>query len=172
MFAVLALLVGVVLGAIFEPSVPLVLQPYLPIAVVAALVEGAPPATEAAVPEPVPDEEPAREWDVDGPDTAAGTEPVAAPQPTTRQRRLSTTGALIGLLLVLFGFAFVVQLRSHAADPGLTTARPEDLVRILSDLDARKDRLSQEISQLRTTQQQLAAGSQGRAAALDAAAKR
>ena len=37
MFAVLALLVGVVLGAIFEPSVPLVLQPYLPIAVVAAL---------------------------------------------------------------------------------------------------------------------------------------
>src|SRR5437588_13072500 len=37
MFAVLALLVGVVLGAIFEPSVPLVLQPYLPIAVIAAL---------------------------------------------------------------------------------------------------------------------------------------
>jgi len=137
-----------------------------------AVVDGAPPATGAAVPEPVADEEPAREWDVDGPDTAAGTEPVAAPQPTTRQRRLSTTGALIGLLLVLFGFAFVVQLRSHAADPGLTTARPEDLVRILSDLDARKDRLSQEISQLRTTQQQLAAGSQGRAAALDAAAKR
>jgi small basic protein len=37
MFAVLALIVGVVLGAVFEPSVPLALQPYLPIAVVAAL---------------------------------------------------------------------------------------------------------------------------------------
>jgi len=37
MFAVLALVVGVVLGAIFEPSVPVALQPYLPIAVVAAL---------------------------------------------------------------------------------------------------------------------------------------
>jgi small basic protein len=37
MFAVLALLAGVVLGVIFEPSVPLGLQPYLPIAVVAAL---------------------------------------------------------------------------------------------------------------------------------------
>ena len=37
MFAVLALVVGVVLGALFEPSVPLALQPYLPIAVVAAL---------------------------------------------------------------------------------------------------------------------------------------
>jgi small basic protein len=37
MFAVLALLAGVVLGVIFEPSVPVGLQPYLPIAVVAAL---------------------------------------------------------------------------------------------------------------------------------------
>src|SRR5207245_9985232 len=72
----------------------------------------------------------------------------------------------------LLGFAFVIQLRSNATDPQLASARPEDLVRILSDLDARKDRLSQEISQLETTQQQLAAGSQGRAAALDAAAKR
>ena len=37
MFAVLALFAGVVLGVIFKPSVPLDLQPYLPIAVVAAL---------------------------------------------------------------------------------------------------------------------------------------
>jgi small basic protein len=37
MFAVLALVAGAVLGVIFEPSVPVALQPYLPIAVVAAL---------------------------------------------------------------------------------------------------------------------------------------
>jgi small basic protein len=37
MIAVLALIAGVALGLIFEPSVPAVLQPYLPIAVVAAL---------------------------------------------------------------------------------------------------------------------------------------
>jgi small basic protein len=37
MFAVLALIAGVVVGTVFEPSVPLALQPYLPIAVVAAL---------------------------------------------------------------------------------------------------------------------------------------
>ena len=37
MFAVLALIVGVVLGVIFKWSVPVALQPYLPIAVVAAL---------------------------------------------------------------------------------------------------------------------------------------
>jgi small basic protein len=37
MFAVLAMIVGVVLGVVLEPTVPLALQPYLPIAVVAAL---------------------------------------------------------------------------------------------------------------------------------------
>jgi len=34
---ILGLAVGVVLGLVFHPTVPLVLQPYLPIAVVAAL---------------------------------------------------------------------------------------------------------------------------------------
>jgi small basic protein len=37
MIAVLALLAGVVLGIVFDPAVPAALQPYLPIAVVAAL---------------------------------------------------------------------------------------------------------------------------------------
>lgn len=37
MIAVLALVLGVVLGVVLDPSVPVGLQPYLPIAVVAAL---------------------------------------------------------------------------------------------------------------------------------------
>jgi small basic protein len=37
MIAVLALVVGVVVGLVLEPTVPVGLQPYLPIAVVAAL---------------------------------------------------------------------------------------------------------------------------------------
>src|SRR3954451_2976627 len=37
MIAVLFLVVGVVLGVVLEPTVPVALQPYLPIAVVAAL---------------------------------------------------------------------------------------------------------------------------------------
>jgi small basic protein len=37
MIAVLALIAGVVLGLVLEPTVPTVLEPYLPIAVVAAL---------------------------------------------------------------------------------------------------------------------------------------
>lgn len=37
MIAAVGLIVGVVVGLIFEPTVPLWLQPYLPIAVIAAL---------------------------------------------------------------------------------------------------------------------------------------
>ncbi|MBM2616237.1 small basic family protein [Actinoplanes sp. LDG1-06] len=37
MIAVLALIAGVALGIFFDPTVPVALQPYLPIAVVAAL---------------------------------------------------------------------------------------------------------------------------------------
>ncbi len=37
MLMVLALIAGIVLGVVLEPTVPLALQPYLPIAVVAAL---------------------------------------------------------------------------------------------------------------------------------------
>lgn len=37
MFAVIALVVGVALGVIFKPTVPVALVPYLPIAVIAAL---------------------------------------------------------------------------------------------------------------------------------------
>jgi small basic protein len=37
MFAVLAMIAGIALGLVFKPAVPLAMQPYLPIAVVAAL---------------------------------------------------------------------------------------------------------------------------------------
>jgi uncharacterized protein YlxW (UPF0749 family) len=98
--------------------------------------------------------------------------PAGAPPPPVRRRRVSAAGAIIGLLLGLLGFAFVVQLRSNSTDQQLSADRPEDLVRILSDLDARKDRLSQEIATLQTTQEQLAAGSQSRQAALAEASRR
>jgi uncharacterized protein YlxW (UPF0749 family) len=110
----------------------------------------------------VPDEPP--------PDEPPPDEPP--PPAATRRVRLSAAGAVIGLLLGLLGFAFVVQLRSNSTDQQLSADRPEDLVRILSDLDARKDRLSQEINTLETTQQQLAAGSQSRQAALAEASRR
>jgi uncharacterized protein YlxW (UPF0749 family) len=87
-------------------------------------------------------------------------------------RRLSSAGALIWVLLALFGFTLVVQLRSNNADEGLATARQEDLVRILSDLEARDQRLQAEINTLEQSQRSLTSGVAGRQAALAEADKR
>jgi len=87
-------------------------------------------------------------------------------------RKLSSASALIWVLLALFGFTLVVQLRSNDADQGLATARQEDLVRILSDLEARDTRLSAEIATLEQSQRQLTSGVAGRQAALAEADKR
>ncbi len=106
------------------------------------------------------------------PEPMAGPTDEAAPAAQRRQRRVSAGSAVIGVLLGLLGFGLVVQLRSNATDPQLASSRPEDLVRIISDLDARKDRLSQEITSLEGTKQQLEAGSEGRSTALAEASRR
>jgi uncharacterized protein YlxW (UPF0749 family) len=106
-----------------------------------------------------------------GSDEPAGDGAVQEPQPATANR-MSTAGAVIGLLLVLLGFAFVVQVRSNTTDPQLAASRPEDLVRILSDLDAREQRLRLEIENLEETRRQLDSGAQGREAARAEARRR
>jgi uncharacterized protein YlxW (UPF0749 family) len=124
-----------------------------------------------AGPDPAPDGDAADE------PAAVSPEPVVAAESTgpTAQapwRRLSSAGALIWVLLALFGFTLVVQLRSNSADEGLATARQEDLVRILSDLEARDQRLQTEITELEQSQRRLTSGVEGRQAALADAEKR
>jgi uncharacterized protein YlxW (UPF0749 family) len=87
-------------------------------------------------------------------------------------RRASAAGAMIGLLLVVLGFALVTQVRNTNTDNQLSTARPEDLVRILSDLDAREERLRRELAELEESKRQLESGAQGREAALAEARRR
>jgi uncharacterized protein YlxW (UPF0749 family) len=89
-----------------------------------------------------------------------------------RRPRLTSAGVLIGVLIALLGFALAVQLRNHTADPALASARQEDLVRILSDLEAQEERARQEISDLEERQRQLTSGAQGRQAALEQATQR
>ena len=101
-----------------------------------------------------------------------GDGPAADHPASPPRRRLSSAGTLIWVLLALFGFTLVVQLRSNDADDGLATARQEDLVRILSDLEARDTRLQAEIAALETSQRQLTSGVAGREAALAEADKR
>ncbi|MEV4824316.1 DUF881 domain-containing protein [Micromonospora sp. NPDC049274] len=101
-------------------------------------------------------------------------EPVvesAAPVAAGRSR-FSAAGVMIAALLALLGFTLVVQLRTTSADPTLGATRQEDLVRILSDLDARENRLQQDIRALEDSQRQLTSGAQGRQAALDEATRR
>jgi uncharacterized protein YlxW (UPF0749 family) len=122
---------------------------------------GAEPVPEAVDPA-VPEKEAQAEAAPDAPVAAK----AAAP------RRLTSAGTLILVLLALFGFTLVVQLRSNDGDQGLATMRQEDLVRILSDLDASDSRLQSQISALETSQRQLSSGVAGRQAALAEAEKR
>lgn len=89
-----------------------------------------------------------------------------------RQRRPALTGLFAGLLVGLLGFGFVVQMRSNSADPALTTQRQEDLVRILDELDGRRERLRDEIGSLEERKRQLSSDTAGREAALDEARRR
>ena len=101
-----------------------------------------------------------------------GPEPTDAPGPRRPGSRSSGTGAIIGLLLVVLGFAIATQVRSTNTDEALDNARPEDLVRILSDLDSRAERLRREIAELEESKRQLESGAQGREAALAEARRR
>jgi uncharacterized protein YlxW (UPF0749 family) len=90
-----------------------------------------------------------------------------------RRRRFSAAGAVIALLVGLLAFALVVQVKSNTSgDNALDNARQDDLVRILSDLNAREQRQRNEIASLQTTLNQLGAGAEGRDAALAEAKRR
>ncbi|MEV6522095.1 DUF881 domain-containing protein [Longispora sp. NPDC051575] len=125
-----------------------------------------PEAAPAAAPEPDPSSEPPSE---PGPPSSDDRSPEA-PGRSPTSRRLS--GALIALLLAVVGFAVVIQVRSNATDEGLSSARQEDLVRILGDLDSRQERLRTELSALEESKRQLTSGAQNKEAALAAARAR
>jgi uncharacterized protein YlxW (UPF0749 family) len=114
------------------------------------------------------DDEPAADVTPDdvSPDDAA---PVG---PRRRRSRDPLAAVLIGVLTLLLGFAFAVQVRSTDTDQQLAGAREEDLVRILDDLTAQEDRLRQEVADQRAALDQLGSTDSASAAALAEARKR
>lgn len=103
-------------------------------------------------------------------DAAGGGETRSAASGAARPRPRGGT-VTIAVLLALLGFSLVVQVKSNSADSSFATARQEDLVRILSDLEAQEERLRQEIAELEESQRQLTSGVQGRRAALEEATR-
>jgi uncharacterized protein YlxW (UPF0749 family) len=128
------------------------------------------------------------EREADAPSPAPSTTPSpgaapltpAAPSPGTSRRvarallhpHARRVDLAVAALLLLLGFALVVQVRSTRNDGPLTNARQEDLIAILDDLDNRSDRLRQEIGALSDSKAQLTSGDGQSAAALAEARRR
>jgi uncharacterized protein YlxW (UPF0749 family) len=112
-----------------------------------------------------------------GPTDAEAAETEAAPghagpaRPAPTVSRARRAGVWIGLLTALLGFALAVQVKSTES-MALPTARQEDLVRILDDLNAREERLRRDIADLERTRSELTSGAVGSEAALQEARRR
>jgi uncharacterized protein YlxW (UPF0749 family) len=117
----------------------------------------------------------------DAPDLDTPAEPVAA-QPAAptaeeapakrRRRRDPLAAVLIGVLTLLLGFAFAVQVRTTGTGEDYSTLREEDLVRILDTLDAREDRLREQIADQRAALRELTSDDSRSEAALQEAEER
>lgn len=129
-----------------------------------------PDASSAAGADPTsaveePTERPAQPAEEETPAEAA----VAA---TVRRKRDPMASALIGILTLLLGFAFAVQVRSADDAQQLQGAREEDLVRILDELNAREDRLRAQLADQRNALADLTDSDSRSEAALEAARDR
>jgi uncharacterized protein YlxW (UPF0749 family) len=119
---------------------------------------------------PAPEEPETEEPETEEPETEEP-EP-AAEEPPARRKRDPLAAALIGVLTLLLGFAFAVQVRNADDAQQLAGAREEDLVRILDELDAREERLRAQLSEQRADLQDLTDTDSQSEAALEAARER
>jgi len=105
---------------------------------------------------------------------------MSSDQPTPRRSvwrallrfRARRVDLLVAALLAVLGFALAVQVRSTQDEGLLASARQEDLVQILDELDNRSDRLREEVASLTRTQEELSSGSGDATTALREARRR
>ncbi|WP_029432504.1 DUF881 domain-containing protein [Blastococcus sp. URHD0036] len=137
--------------------------------------EAAEPAPPAAGPEPAEAAAPESESGPEAAKPESGpepTEPGPAGPPAARRRRDPVAAALIGVLTLLLGFAFAVQVRVTDTDQALTGAREEDLVRILDELEAEQARLRAQLADQRGALRDLSDSDSRADAALEEAQER
>ncbi len=106
------------------------------------------------------------------------TEPQPSPRPTgwaaigeVLTRRPSRGQWIVAILLFGLGFGLAVQVRTTQQD-ALSAARTSDLVRILDDLGAQRDRLEAEEARLRATIAELESSADQAQAAREASRER
>ncbi|HWV77772.1 MAG TPA: DUF881 domain-containing protein [Isoptericola sp.] len=112
-------------------------------------------------------------------DRADADGPEAAPAAASGWRRLgaalrpraSRSQVLAGVLCAALGFALVVQVQQSASDQ-LSSARQEDLVRLLDEVTDRAQQLGDEVSGLEATRDELESGSGQARSALELAEQR
>ena len=125
-----------------------------------------PPEEEPTPDEPVVDDT-APDEPADPP--AASTEETPAP---ARRRRDLPAALLIGVLTLLLGFAFTVQVRNSDEDQVLAGAREEDLVRIVDEVSSRGERLRELIADQRSALGDLTSSDSESSSALEEARSR
>ena len=106
------------------------------------------------------------------PDATEPENEPGAPAKARRRRRNLVAAALIGVLTLLLGFAFAVQVRSTDTQQALSGAREEDLVGILDELNAQDERLRQQINEQRAALDQLTSSDSQSVTALQEARQR
>ena len=77
------------------------------------------------------------------------------PERPPRQGHRTLVRVTVALLCALLGFALVVQVRRTTSGDALATARPDDLVALLDNLQHREDALTDEVADLQRTLEKL-----------------
>ncbi|GAA1985933.1 hypothetical protein GCM10009718_24140 [Isoptericola halotolerans] len=85
--------------------------------------------------------------------------------------RANRSQLLAAVLCAALGFALVVQVQQSAQDP-LSSARQDDLVRLLDEVTQRSERLAEQVAELSATRDELQSGSGQAQAAVDLAEER
>ncbi|MGA9747333.1 MAG: DUF881 domain-containing protein [Nocardioides sp.] len=111
-------------------------------------------------------------------DTGAEPPPVQ-PAATGRDRLLASLRrpgsrgqVTVGLLMVVLGFAAVVQVRSNSTDAEYVGARQDELISLINSLSLASQRAENEIAQLEQTRSSLLNDTQARRTALERARQR
>ena len=122
------------------------------------------------MPDPMPDPMP---------DEPTGPEQPPAEEPTGRDRLVASLrkpggrGQITaGVLMLVLGFAAVVQVRSNTTDAEYVGARQDELINLINSLSLASDRAENEIAELEETRNSLLNDTQARRTALERARQR